>query len=225
MFAYLMLAGFMASAGAAGAQTAAPPLQHAVIHEDAAPRHIERAHPFLHRAADLGCSHYSGDYSHRCYRRRADPYYGRHDRRRPGRYDDHRYRDGDRYYRHDRRHGRYGRDRYDRHDYRGDRLRDHYGRPYSDYRERERYRRPYRPGGFDRRFHRRPFDRSRHDLRGDDRRIDRFRESATPSLRRPHEPRLMPASHRDDRFYKKKDTATTAMTGKRLAGSDAGSTV
>jgi len=237
MFAHLVLAGFMASAGAAQAQTAAPALQDAVIHEDTVPRHIEHAHPFLHRAADLGCSHYSGDYSDRCYRRRADPYYGygrhrdrdnRYDRdRRHGRYDEdrHRYRDGDRRYRDYRRRGRYYHDRYHRHDHRDDRLTDRYGRPYADDRERDRYRRPYRPGRYDRRFHRRPLDRSRHDFRGHDRRLDAFRESgATPTLGA-SEAYLTRVSHRDDRFFKKKDTATTAMTRKRLAGSDAGSTV
>jgi len=237
MFAYLVLAVFMASAGVAQAQTAEPALQRAVVHEDAVSGHIDMAHPFLHRAADLGWLLYSGDYSDRCYRRRADPYYGRdddygHDRRH-GRYDDdrdhghddHRYRDGNRHYRHDRHHGRYDDDRYDRHPYRDDRLTDRYGRPYADEHERDRYRRPHRPGHYDRRYHRRPFDRSRHDFRGDDRRFHGFRDSAATPPPGSREAYLTRVSHRDGRFYKKKDTATTAMTRKRLAGSDAGSTV
>jgi len=246
MFADLILAGFVAAAGAWDAPVQTPVAQPAVIRSttERADRH-NSGPTLLHLAADLGCPRhygdYNGDYSRyprRCRRRHAEPYHeprpprygrGHEDYRAPHRSERYGYRD-------DRRPA-YEDGRYRDPAYRGDprdRLLDREGRPYSrspgyeDDRDSPRY----RPGAYDPAFDE---ERYRDDLnarlpRGVRRErsgfdvYDHERRSGAPRLRTDYYHR----SSYHGYYRKKKDTMTGTITTtktRRPAGSDAGSIV
>ncbi len=216
MFADLILAGFIATAGGWHAPAYAPRVEPAVIRSVAERADRETGQTMIHLAADLGCPRYRGSYHgdyrgypRRCRPRHADPY---HDERsdRYSRPDDE-YRRPEHHDRHGERYEgpAYGDDRYSDSPYRGapgDRLRDRHGRPYSHSRDLDDDVPPYRrgtsdPGGG----------------------FDRFRDSSP----RPRSDYYQRSSYHDyDR--KKKDTTTNATmtTGsQRPVVSDAGLTV
>lgn len=145
MFADLIFAGFIATAGAWHAPADTPSVQPAVIRSVAERADRDTGRSMLHLAADLGCPRFRGGYyddyrgyPRRCRPRHAEPY---HDSD-PGRYDhhedDHRSRDYDDRYGEHRDEQDYGDDRHSARPYRADpddRLLDRDGRPYSRSRE------------------------------------------------------------------------------------------
>jgi hypothetical protein len=217
MFADLIIAGFIATAGGWHAPADAPRVEPAVIRSSAERADRETSQTMLHLAADLGCPRYRGGYyddhrgyPHRCRRRHADPY---HDPR------------SDRYSRHDDdyrtpdHHRRYGERHHadpDHDDHRhgdspyraepDDRLLDRDGRPYSHSRDfQDDDVPPYRRGAYDPAFERDP-DFGRFD-EAPPRGVtdERFRDSR-PRLRDNYYHRS--SYHGYDR--KKKATTTTA---------------
>ncbi len=192
MFADLIIAGVIATAGAWQAPAPSPAVQPAIIRSVGERADREAGDARLHFAADLGCPRYRGGYyddhrgyPRRCRRRHSEPYhdprgdrYGsyedgyeaRGDRR--GRYEDGYDPRGDRG-----RHSEYRSEPdYDHDRHRGghdrggsrDRLYDRDGRPYSRSRDSGDDAQPYRRGRYD----------STPDERRD---FDRFRDDRTPA--------------------------------------------
>ena len=209
MFADLILAGFIATAGGWQAPDASPAIQPAIIRGAGERADREADDAKLHLAADLGCPRYRGGYyddhrgyPRRCRRRHSEPY---HDPRgdRYGRHDDGYEARGDRGRRSEyRSEPDYGRDRYRDYPDRGesrDRLYDRDGRPYSRPRDLDDDATPYRRGSYE------PTLDERRDF-------DRFRDNPTPTRRGDRE--YYHRSSYDGYDLKKKDMTAAPITGK-----------